>query len=103
MDQSIDWSMYLIDWLKYLMDWSMYLMIDIFDWLMNVFDGLMNVFDGLHLIDWLIAVETMGVGQSEYIVTNMVDLLVLLLPPAGGDELQGIKRGIVEQSDLIGR
>ena len=45
--------------------------------------------------------ETVGVGQSEYMVSNMVDMLCLLLPPAGGDELQGIKRGIVEQSDLI--
>ena len=47
-------------------------------------------------------VETVGVGQSEYLVSNMVDCLCLLLPPAGGDELQGIKRGIVEQSDVIG-
>lgn len=31
----------------------------------------------------------------------MVDLLVLIIPPAGGDELQGIKRGIVERTDLI--
>jgi len=49
----------------------------------------------------IIIVETVGVGQSEYLVSNMVDMLCLLLPPAGGDELQGIKRGIVEQSDLI--
>jgi len=49
----------------------------------------------------IIIVETVGVGQSEYMVSNMVDMLCLLLPPAGGDELQGIKRGIVEQSDLI--
>jgi len=49
----------------------------------------------------VIIVETVGVGQSEYMVSNMVDMLCLLLPPAGGDELQGIKRGIVEQSDLI--
>ena len=41
------------------------------------------------------------VGQSEYMVRDMVDMFCLLLPPAGGDELQGIKRGIVEQSDLI--
>ena len=38
-----------------------------------------------------------GVGQSEYVVSDMVDMLVLLIPPAGGDELQGIKRGIVEK------
>ena len=49
----------------------------------------------------VIIVETVGVGQSEYIVESMVDMFCLLLPPAGGDELQGIKRGIVEQSDLI--
>ena len=49
----------------------------------------------------LILVETVGVGQSEYLVRDMVDCFCLLLPPAGGDELQGIKRGIVEQSDLI--
>merc|ERR1719495_1005968 len=49
----------------------------------------------------IVIVETVGVGQSEYLVSNMVDMLCLLLPPASGDELQGIKRGIVEQSDLI--
>ena len=49
----------------------------------------------------LVLVETVGVGQSEYMVRDMVDMFCLLLPPAGGDELQGIKRGIVEQSDLI--
>jgi LAO/AO transport system kinase len=49
----------------------------------------------------LVLVETVGVGQSEYLVRDMVDMFCLILPPAGGDELQGIKRGIVEQSDLI--
>jgi len=49
----------------------------------------------------VVLVETVGVGQSEYEVRDMVDMFCLLLPPAGGDELQGIKRGIVEQSDLI--
>jgi len=49
----------------------------------------------------VVLVETVGVGQSEYLVRDMVDMFCLLLPPAGGDELQGIKRGIVEQSDLI--
>merc|ERR550519_2021470 len=49
----------------------------------------------------VVLVETGGVGQSEYMVRDMVDMFCLLLPPAGGDELQGIKRGIVEQSDLI--
>ncbi|EDV28449.1 uncharacterized protein TRIADDRAFT_19400 [Trichoplax adhaerens] len=48
----------------------------------------------------IILVETVGVGQSEYAVADMVDMFVLLIPPAGGDELQGIKRGIVEMADL---
>lgn len=42
-----------------------------------------------------------GVGQSEYLVGDMVDLFLLLIPPGGGDELQGVKRGIVEMADLI--
>lgn len=42
-----------------------------------------------------------GVGQSEYAVSNMVDIFILLLPPGGGDELQGVKRGIVEKADLL--
>ena len=49
----------------------------------------------------MILVETVGVGQSEFAVADMVDAFCLLLPPASGDELQGIKRGIVEQSDLV--
>ena len=49
----------------------------------------------------LILVETVGVGQSEIAVADMTDMFVLLLLPAGGDELQGIKRGIVELADLI--
>ena len=46
-------------------------------------------------------VETVGVGQSETAVAEMVDLFLLLLLPAGGDELQGIKRGIMELADLL--
>ncbi|RUS32150.1 ArgK protein-domain-containing protein [Jimgerdemannia flammicorona] len=46
-------------------------------------------------------VETVGVGQSETMVAEMVDMFVLLVPPAGGDELQGLKKGIVELSDLV--
>jgi len=72
----------------------------------------------------IVLIETVGVGQSETIVADMVDLFVLLVPPAGGDELQvsasfsrlpalslsvsffffftqGIKRGIMELADLI--
>jgi LAO/AO transport system kinase len=48
-----------------------------------------------------ILVETIGVGQAETAVTETVDMFVLILPPAGGDELQGIKRGIVELADLV--
>ncbi len=49
----------------------------------------------------VVIVETVGVGQSETAVADMVDLFLLLLLPSGGDELQGIKRGIVELADLI--
>ncbi len=49
----------------------------------------------------VVVVETVGVGQSEYLVADMVDMFCLLIPPAGGDELQGIKRGIVEHCDLV--
>ena len=48
-----------------------------------------------------IFVETVGVGQSETLVKNMTDLFVLLLLPNSGDELQGIKRGIMEMADII--
>jgi len=49
----------------------------------------------------LVIVETVGVGQSETAVAGMTDLFLLLLLPGGGDELQGIKRGIVELADLV--
>jgi len=49
----------------------------------------------------IILVETVGVGQSETTVADMTDMFLLLLLPAGGDELQGIKRGIMELADLI--
>lgn len=48
-----------------------------------------------------ILVETVGVGQSETTVSNMVDLFLLLILPGSGDEVQGIKRGIVELADMI--
>ncbi|HFC00962.1 MAG TPA: methylmalonyl Co-A mutase-associated GTPase MeaB [Phaeodactylibacter sp.] len=48
-----------------------------------------------------IFVETVGVGQSETAVHSMVDFFLLLLVPRAGDELQGIKRGIVEMADLL--
>jgi len=46
-------------------------------------------------------VETVGVGQAETAVADLVDMFVLLLAPGAGDELQGIKRGIVELADLV--
>jgi len=46
-------------------------------------------------------IETVGVGQSEVAVHSMVDFFLLLLLPGAGDELQGIKRGIVEMADMI--
>lgn len=49
----------------------------------------------------IVIVETVGVGQSETMVADMTDLFLLLLAPAGGDELQGVKRGIMEIADLI--
>ncbi len=49
----------------------------------------------------VVLVETVGVGQSETEVARMTDMFLLLLLPGGGDELQGIKRGIVELADLI--
>lgn len=48
-----------------------------------------------------IIVETVGVGQSEVAVKSMVDFFLLLLLPGAGDELQGIKRGIVEMADML--
>jgi len=49
----------------------------------------------------VVLVETVGVGQSETMVADMVDFFLLLMQPGAGDELQGIKRGIVELADCI--
>jgi LAO/AO transport system kinase len=49
----------------------------------------------------IVIVETVGIGQSEAAVADMVDMFVLLMQPGGGDELQGIKKGVVELADLI--
>ena len=49
----------------------------------------------------VVIVETVGVGQSETAVADMVDMFILLLQPGGGDELQGVKKGIVEIADLL--
>jgi LAO/AO transport system kinase len=48
-----------------------------------------------------VLVETVGVGQSETAVADMVDMFIVLLLPGGGDDLQGIKRGVIELADLI--
>lgn len=49
----------------------------------------------------VILIETVGVGQSETLVNEITDLFVFLQIPGGGDDLQGIKRGIMEMSDII--
>lgn len=49
----------------------------------------------------VVLIETVGVGQSETVVAELCDLFLLLLAPAGGDELQGVKRGIMEMADII--
>ncbi len=49
----------------------------------------------------VVIVETVGVGQSETAVADMTDMFLLLLLPGGGDELQGIKRGIMELADMV--
>lgn len=48
-----------------------------------------------------VIVETVGVGQSEIDAADMVDLFLLLVMPASGDDLQGIKRGIMEVADVV--
>ena len=48
-----------------------------------------------------VLVETVGLGQSEVEICEGVDMLVLLVPPAGGDELQGVKKGIVEMASML--
>ncbi|NRB05423.1 MAG: methylmalonyl Co-A mutase-associated GTPase MeaB [Rhodobacteraceae bacterium] len=49
----------------------------------------------------VVLIETVGVGQSETVVAQICDLFLLLITPAGGDELQGVKRGIMEMADII--
>src|SRR5437588_7087694 len=48
-----------------------------------------------------VLVETVGVGQSETAAAEIVDMFVLILAPASGDELQGIKRGVIELANLV--
>ncbi|MCI4664066.1 MAG: methylmalonyl Co-A mutase-associated GTPase MeaB [Neomegalonema sp.] len=49
----------------------------------------------------VVIVETVGVGQSETMVADLTDIFTLLIPPAGGDELQGVKRGVMEMADIL--
>ena len=49
----------------------------------------------------VVIVETVGVGQSETVVHGMVDIFVVLMLPGAGDELQGIKKGVLELADLV--
>jgi LAO/AO transport system kinase len=49
----------------------------------------------------VVIVETVGVGQSETVVADMTDVFALVLAPHGGDDLQGVKRGVMEAADLI--
>ena len=49
----------------------------------------------------VVLVETVGVGQSETVVADMVDFFLVLMLPGAGDELQGIKKGIIELADMI--
>ena len=50
---------------------------------------------------YVVLVETVGVGQSEYQVAGMVDFFAVLMLPNAGDELQGIKKGILELADAL--
>jgi LAO/AO transport system kinase len=49
----------------------------------------------------LVVVETVGVGQSETMVADLSDVFAMVLAPHGGDDLQGVKRGVMEAADLI--
>jgi LAO/AO transport system kinase len=49
----------------------------------------------------VVLIETVGVGQSEAAVAGLVDIFALLVQPGGGDDLQGIKRGVMELADLV--
>jgi LAO/AO transport system kinase len=49
----------------------------------------------------VVFIETVGLGQSEIMIDQTSDMLLLLVPPGGGDELQGVKKGIMEVADVV--
>lgn len=49
----------------------------------------------------VILIETVGVGQSEIEINNIVDFVVFIVPPGSGDSLQGSKKGVMEIADII--
>jgi hypothetical protein len=49
----------------------------------------------------IVIIETVGIGQSEVTISQVADCTVLLLNPAGGDDLQGLKKGIMEVCDMV--
>jgi LAO/AO transport system kinase len=49
----------------------------------------------------VVVVETVGVGQSEAVVADLADVFAVVLAPLGGDDLQGVKRGVMEAADLL--
>lgn len=65
----------------------------------------MNTHDAVLLCEGagydVVLIETVGLGQSEVVVDDTVDMFTLLLPPGGGDELQGVKKGVMEVADLV--
>lgn len=64
-----------------------------------------NTVDMVHLVEAagydIVIVETVGLGQLEVMVDDMVDMFMLLMPPLMGDELQGVKKGVMEHADII--
>lgn len=49
----------------------------------------------------IVLLESVGLGQSEVLIDQTCDIMMLLVPPAGGDELQGVKKGIMEVADIV--
>jgi len=49
----------------------------------------------------IVVIESVGLGQSELDIDDATDMVLLLVSPAGGDDLQGVKKGIMEIADLV--